>query len=84
MAAYILRDIDKTLWDAVKARAAKDGHQIRWVLLALLRSYVENVKITLCKCHVVTGGHLAVNESCPLHGDPAYVEYLKGEIDPRD
>jgi hypothetical protein len=42
MAAYILRDIDTKLWEAVKARASQDGHNLRWVLLALLRAYVQN------------------------------------------
>lgn len=42
MAAYILRDIDQQLWEAVKARAAKDGHNLRWVLLALLRAYIKH------------------------------------------
>lgn len=41
LTSFILRDIDSKLWKAVKARAEKDGHSLRWVLLALLRTYVE-------------------------------------------
>lgn len=41
MASFILRDIDAALWADVKARADQQGHTLRWVLLALLRSYVQ-------------------------------------------
>ncbi len=41
LTSFILRDIDTKLWKGVKARAEKDGHSLRWVLLALLRTYVE-------------------------------------------
>ncbi len=41
LTSFILRDIDAKLWKGVKARAGKEGHSLRWVLLALLRAYVE-------------------------------------------
>lgn len=37
---YLLRGIDPALWAAVKARAATDGHTIRWVIVTLLTRYV--------------------------------------------
>lgn len=39
LTSFILRGIDMPLWNGVKKRAAKDGHSLRWVLLALLRDY---------------------------------------------
>jgi hypothetical protein len=41
MTTYLLRDIDPGIWQRVKARAKADGHNLRWVLLRLLESYVE-------------------------------------------
>lgn len=41
MASFILRDIDTKLWADVKAKAAREGHQLRWLLLSLLRAYLE-------------------------------------------
>lgn len=42
MVNYLLRDIDPALWAKVKARAIKDGHTLRVVLLRLLASYVKD------------------------------------------
>jgi hypothetical protein len=39
---YTLRNIDDDLWQAVKARAAKEGRPIRFVLLSLLRVYANH------------------------------------------
>jgi hypothetical protein len=39
MSAYILRNIDPTLWESVKAQAAKEGRPLRFVILALLKAY---------------------------------------------
>jgi hypothetical protein len=41
MPTYLLRDVDAELWEKVKARAATEGRNMRWVLLRLLESYVE-------------------------------------------
>lgn len=41
MTAYILKNIDTTFWLKVKARAKKDGHSLRFVLLQLLDRYVR-------------------------------------------
>jgi len=41
MPSYILRNIDPELWDAAKARAEKEGHNLRWVIFQLLARYVE-------------------------------------------
>jgi hypothetical protein len=41
MSAYILRNIDPTLWESVKAQAAKEGRPLRFVILALLAAYVR-------------------------------------------
>ena len=41
MKNYMLRDIDAALWQHAKARAQAEGHPLRWVLLQLLKLYVE-------------------------------------------
>lgn len=38
---YVIRRIDPELWKAVKARAAKEGRPIRFVILGLLQLYAE-------------------------------------------
>lgn len=42
MPDFLLRKIDPKLWAKVKARAAKDGHTLRVVLMRLLASYVKD------------------------------------------
>ena len=42
MASYILRDIDNTLWHAVKVKAAQDSKSIRAVLLEFLTKYATS------------------------------------------
>lgn len=39
---YTLRSIDDSLWRQVKTRAASEGRNIRFVLLALLRVYAKH------------------------------------------
>jgi hypothetical protein len=41
MPSYILRNIDPTLWERVKARAAKEGHSLRWLFLSFLERYAD-------------------------------------------
>ena len=42
---YIIRDTTKgpnaPTWEAFRARAAKEGHSLAWVLWQLIRQYVE-------------------------------------------
>jgi hypothetical protein len=38
---YLLRDIDPETWAKVKARAGREGHSLRWVLLKLIRAYAD-------------------------------------------
>lgn len=38
---YLLRNIDPLLWAKFKARAAKDGHPLRWVILHLIDRYIS-------------------------------------------
>jgi plasmid stability protein len=40
MANFILRKVDDTLWAAFRARAAKEGHPMRWVLMELIKAYI--------------------------------------------
>lgn len=40
MTAYLLRQIDPSLWRAVKTKAAREGITIREVLLTALKLYV--------------------------------------------
>ena len=42
MGAYILRNIDPTLWAKAKARAAKEGRGLRWVILTLIAWYADH------------------------------------------
>jgi hypothetical protein len=39
--SFILRDPDPKLWAKFKARAASEGRTLRWVILELIRRYVE-------------------------------------------
>lgn len=41
MKFYLLRDIPDDLWIRVKRRAAKDGHNLRWIVLRLLEYYAS-------------------------------------------
>ncbi len=38
---YLLRNIEKTLWKQVKARAALEGREIREVIIESLKTYVK-------------------------------------------
>jgi plasmid stability protein len=42
MANFILRNADDKLWAKFKARAAKEGHPMRWLILEMIRRYVEH------------------------------------------
>jgi len=41
MAAYQLKGIPKPLWSRVRARAAVEGHTVRFVLLKFLHNYAS-------------------------------------------
>jgi len=41
MTTYLLRGLDAELWRAVKTRAAREGHTVRWVIVTLLTRYVR-------------------------------------------
>ena len=38
---YLLERIPSDIWKAARARAAKDGHPMRWILLQLVKDYAE-------------------------------------------
>jgi plasmid stability protein len=38
---YMIRNPDPELWAAFRARAAAEGHSLRWLLLELVRRYVS-------------------------------------------
>lgn len=42
MASFILRKVEDTLWARFKKRAEKDGHALRWVILALVAFYAKH------------------------------------------
>lgn len=42
MASYILRDIDADLWARFKARAAKEGRGLKFVVLRLIELYTKH------------------------------------------
>lgn len=39
---FILRSPDPSMWRKFKTRAAKEGHSLRWVILEMIRRYVED------------------------------------------
>jgi plasmid stability protein len=41
MSNYILRNVDPEVWAAFRARAATEGHSLRWLILELVRRYVQ-------------------------------------------
>ena len=41
MASYILRNLDPVLWEAFKAKAATEGHGMKFILLRLVTLYVQ-------------------------------------------
>ena len=41
--SFIIRDCDAPLWRRFKAKAKREGHTLRWVVLDLIRRYVESV-----------------------------------------
>lgn len=41
MSSYTLRDVPKELWSTVKARAEREGLQLRPLMLSLLEQYAE-------------------------------------------
>jgi hypothetical protein len=41
MPNYILRGTDPVLWSAFRARASREGHSLRWLLLQLIQRYIE-------------------------------------------
>ncbi len=42
---YILRGLPRDLWRRVKARASREGHTIRFVVMKFLASYAKNEKL---------------------------------------
>jgi hypothetical protein len=42
MASFILRNPDPELWRAFRERAQSEGRSLRWLILELIRRYVEN------------------------------------------
>jgi hypothetical protein len=40
--SYLLERIPSDPWHAAKARAAKEGHTLRWVLLQMLATYAKD------------------------------------------
>ena len=41
MPDYILRNIEPKLWKQFKQRALSEGRSLRWLILELIRRYVE-------------------------------------------
>jgi len=39
--SFIIRDCDPSLWKKFKAKTKAKGHTLRWVLLDMIRRYVE-------------------------------------------
>jgi hypothetical protein len=42
MPSYILRNPDPDIWARFKARAAEEGHPLRWLILRLIAHYVSH------------------------------------------
>lgn len=41
MPSYILRQLDPQMWAEFKARAEREGHPLKWVILRLIRRYID-------------------------------------------
>lgn len=41
-AQYLIRDIDRELWSAVRRRVKEEGRNIRWVIVQLLQLYANH------------------------------------------
>jgi hypothetical protein len=39
---YILRNIDGKLWKQFKERAESEGRSLRWIILELIRKYIQS------------------------------------------
>lgn len=39
---FILRSPDPQIWRRFKMKAAKEGRSLRWIILELIRRYVED------------------------------------------
>ncbi len=39
--SYVIRDCDLALWKRFRAKAKRDGRSIKWLLLDMIRRYVE-------------------------------------------
>jgi hypothetical protein len=39
--SYYLKNVDDSLWQQFKHRAAKEGHPLRWVLLEMIKRYIK-------------------------------------------
>jgi len=42
MGSYILRKLDEATWDQFKARAARDGHSLKYVILQFIAFYIRH------------------------------------------
>ena len=42
MASFILRKVDDKTWKRFRDRATTEGHSLRWVILTLIDSYIQN------------------------------------------
>lgn len=42
MASFLLRDADDDLWEEFKARAARDGRKLNWIVLTLITYYIRH------------------------------------------
>ncbi len=43
--SYILREVPSAMWRRVKARAAREGHTVKFIVLRFLASYAKNEKL---------------------------------------
>lgn len=41
MASFAFKDVDDKLWKQFKQRAQSEGRSLRWVILELIRRYIE-------------------------------------------
>lgn len=42
MPDYILRNIEPKLWKQFKQRAESEGRSLRWLLIELIKNYIQN------------------------------------------
>ncbi len=44
---YIIKGIDADVWRRFKARAAREGHPLKWLMSRFITAYADELRITV-------------------------------------